>query len=60
MPRPQLPHPWDQTSWTESIVGLDVVVEDWRRLFTTATALRALHTASPAGGAVPALLTGEL
>ncbi|MFD0410314.1 prenyltransferase/squalene oxidase repeat-containing protein [Kitasatospora sp. NPDC127116] len=60
VPRPQLTEPWEQTSWTESIAGLDVVAEDWRRLFTTATALRALHVASPTGGAVPAIPTGDL
>ncbi|MEU3572521.1 prenyltransferase/squalene oxidase repeat-containing protein [Kitasatospora sp. NPDC036755] len=60
VPRPQLTEPWEQTSWTESIAGLDIVAEDWRRLFTTATALRALHVASPTGGAVPATPTGDL
>ncbi|RKT09847.1 squalene-hopene cyclase-like protein [Streptomyces sp. 1114.5] len=60
VPRPQLADPWKQTSWTESIAGLDVVVEDWRRLFTTATALRALHTASLTSDAVPELPTGDL
>lgn len=60
VPRPQVTAPWEQTSWTESITGLDVVVEDWRRLFTTATALRALHAASLTSGAVPELPTGDL
>jgi squalene-hopene/tetraprenyl-beta-curcumene cyclase len=45
VPRPDCVSPWDQTSWTESIVGLDVVVPDWRRVFTTVTAIRALRGA---------------
>ncbi|MFD0078172.1 prenyltransferase/squalene oxidase repeat-containing protein [Streptomyces sp. NPDC127166] len=59
VPRPQLTAPWEQTSWRKSVAGLDVVTEDWRRLFTTATALRALHAASPTSDAVPATPTGD-
>jgi hypothetical protein len=33
--------PWGRTAWTDSILGLNVIVPDWRRLFTTATALPA-------------------
>jgi hypothetical protein len=54
VPRPDLRHPWEQTSWPESINGLDIAVADWRRLFTTATALRALHAA----GTTSTLSTG--
>ena len=43
VPRPDVLRPWEQTSWRESLLGLDVVVPDWRRLFTTATAIQALH-----------------
>lgn len=43
VPRPQQTRPWEQREWSHSILGLDVVVPDWRRLFTTATALQALH-----------------
>lgn len=43
VPRPQETRPWEQREWCPSILGLDVVVPDWRRLFTTATALQALH-----------------
>ena len=43
VPRPDVLRPWEQTLWRESLLGLDVVVPDWRRLFTTATALQALH-----------------
>ena len=49
VPRPETLAPWDQATWTESIVGLDVVVPDWRRLFTTVTALRALYSCAAGG-----------
>jgi squalene-hopene/tetraprenyl-beta-curcumene cyclase len=42
-PRPHVTRPWEQREWTPSIIGLDVVVPDWHRLFTTATAVQALH-----------------
>ncbi len=44
VPRPNNIRPWEGTTWRESMIGLDVVVADWRRLFTTATVLQALHT----------------
>lgn len=43
VPAPHLLRPWEGTPWRESILGLNVVVPDWRRLFATATAIQALH-----------------
>jgi squalene-hopene/tetraprenyl-beta-curcumene cyclase len=43
VPHPRTVRPWEQGKWRESIVGLDVIVPDWRRLFTTATAVQALR-----------------
>ncbi|MCB8952684.1 MAG: hypothetical protein H6650_11780 [Ardenticatenales bacterium] len=42
VPAPNVRRPWQQEHWTESTIGLNVIVPDWRRLFTTATALQAL------------------
>jgi squalene-hopene/tetraprenyl-beta-curcumene cyclase len=42
VPTPDTRHPWEQDSWRESIMGLGIVVPDWQKLFTTATALQAL------------------
>jgi squalene cyclase len=45
LPSPDVLHPWNRDEWNESILGLNVIVPDWHRLFTTATALQALHAA---------------
>jgi prenyltransferase beta subunit len=43
VPHPRTLHPWRQSAWRVSILGLDVVVPDWHRVFTTATAIQALQ-----------------
>ena len=45
VPAPDVHRPWQRKEWTESTIGLNVIVPDWRRLFTTATALQALLAA---------------
>lgn len=45
-PAPDILRPWERTEWRDSILGLNVIIPDWRRLFTTATALQALHAAA--------------
>lgn len=42
VPAPNVCRPWEQAQWAESTIGLNVIVPDWHRLFTTATALQAL------------------
>lgn len=42
VPLPQMVAPWHHEQWLESILGLNVIVPDWHRLFTTATAVQAL------------------
>ncbi|MFC4531991.1 prenyltransferase/squalene oxidase repeat-containing protein [Sphaerisporangium dianthi] len=46
VPRPDVVEPWRDVTWTESILGLDIVVPDWRRLFTGAAAVHALRRAT--------------
>ncbi|MET8160794.1 prenyltransferase/squalene oxidase repeat-containing protein [Sphaerisporangium sp. NPDC005289] len=46
VPRPGVIEPWRGVTWTESILGLDIVVPDWRRLFTGAAAVHALRQAA--------------
>lgn len=43
LPSPEILHPWEHGPWRASIAGLDVIVPDWQRLFTTATVLQALE-----------------
>ncbi|GAB4146699.1 MAG: hypothetical protein Fur0021_04950 [Candidatus Promineifilaceae bacterium] len=42
VPAPDMRYPWLHKEWHESTIGLNVIVPDWRRLFTTATALQSL------------------
>ncbi|MGH8932963.1 MAG: hypothetical protein ACRDZO_20650 [Egibacteraceae bacterium] len=60
VPRPDCVAPWEQTTWAESNLGLDVVVADWRRLFTTATVIRALYSVAENGEDTAAAPTGAL
>lgn len=42
IPHPSMKEPWNQTSWKEGGMAINALIKDHRRLYTTATVLKAL------------------